>query len=129
MASGPEGKIVILPTKHHRETPKHIKDVLLQIQANVLKSEIRICAPPGALDKIIEARIHGKVFLLRRLIQCGKHCKGCPHGPYWYGYYRSKGSFTSFYIGKLLPPRFLETKRIKVIQEIYANNPKKEGAE
>lgn len=129
MTEEPASKIVILPTRQHRETPKHVRDVLLQISANILKAEIMICAPPGTLDKIIEARIHGRVFLLRRLIECGKHCKGCPHGPYWYGYYRSKGRFVSFYIGKVLPPRFLEAKKIKVIPEIYGKGTKKDGGE
>jgi hypothetical protein len=108
-------KIHILPTRRQRETPKHIQRIIQNIDAQLLKSEIKILAPPATLDKIIEARIKGKVFLLSRLIRCGKNCTGCPHGPYWYGYYRSKGSFVSFYIGKNLPPRFEHAQKIKIL--------------
>lgn len=107
--------IHVLPPRRQRETPKHIQRIIQDIDSQLLKSEIKICAPPAALDKIIEARIKGKVFLLSRLIKCGKGCNGCPHGPYWYGYYRSKGSFVSFYIGRHLPPRFKEAQKIKII--------------
>jgi hypothetical protein len=108
--------IHILPVRRQREAPKHIQRIIQDIDSQLLKSEIKILAPPGTLDKIIEARIKGKVFLLSRLIRCGKDCKGCPHGPYWYGYYRSKGTFVSFYIGKKLPPRFEQAKKIKILQ-------------
>lgn len=114
----------VLPIRRQRETPKHIQRIIRDIDAQLLKSEIKICAPPAALDNIIEARIHGKVFLLRRKIRCGKGCRGCPHGPYWYGFYRSKGSFVSFYIGKYLPPRFDQAKKIKIIQEVYGDEEK-----
>jgi hypothetical protein len=35
-------------------------------------------------------------------VSCGKNCKGCPHGPYWYGYWREGGKTRSKYIGKNL---------------------------
>jgi hypothetical protein len=40
-------------------------------------------------------------FRLER-VSCGKNCKGCPHGPYWYGYWREGGKTRSKYIGKNL---------------------------
>ncbi len=40
-------------------------------------------------------------FRLER-VSCGKNCKGCPHGPYWYGYWREGGKTHSKYIGKNL---------------------------
>ena len=103
-----------IPVPRSRQTPKHIRTLLLNIEAFELKKEIFIRAPPQGIDQLIEARIKGKVFLLKRLIKCGRHCHGCPHGPYWYGYYRAKGSFISFYIGQVLPPRFLDAKRIHI---------------
>lgn len=37
-------------------------------------------------------------------VRCGKPgCKTCPHGPYWYAYYREEGKLKSRYIGKDLP--------------------------
>lgn len=106
--------IHVLPTKFHRQTPKHIQTLIQQIDSLLLRHEIKICAPPSTLDTIIEARIKGKVYLLKRLVYCGKGCHGCPHGPYWYGYYRSHGKFVSFYIGKNLPPRFYKAEKIKI---------------
>ena len=35
-------------------------------------------------------------------VSCGKGCKGCPHGPYWYGYWKEGGKTRSKYIGKNL---------------------------
>ncbi len=35
-------------------------------------------------------------------VSCGKNCKGCPHGPYWYAYWREGGKTRSKYIGKNL---------------------------
>jgi len=107
--------LVSLKKRRHRETPDYVTKILREIEVKLLKKEIFICAPARVIDEIIEARIKGKVYLLRRLVRCGKGCQGCPHGPYWYGYYRGRGSFISFYVGKDLPPRFLEAQKIKII--------------
>lgn len=37
-------------------------------------------------------------------VRCGKKgCTRCPHGPYWYAYWREGGRLRSRYIGKTLP--------------------------
>ena len=37
-------------------------------------------------------------------VRCGKTaCTKCPHGPYWYAYWREEGRLRSHYIGKTLP--------------------------
>ena len=37
-------------------------------------------------------------------VRCGKEgCTSCPHGPYWYAYYRDAGKLRSRYIGRELP--------------------------
>jgi len=97
------------------------------MEAQRLKAEIKIVAPPHAIDKIIEARIHGKVFLLRRFIKCGKGCKGCPHGPYWYGFYRHHGRFISFYAGKVLPKRFDKAKKIHIVKDKFDTKEETHG--
>jgi hypothetical protein len=44
-----------------------------------------------------------EVRLRRRLVRCGKQgCGSCPHGPYWYAYWREGGKRRSRYVGKLL---------------------------
>jgi hypothetical protein len=35
-------------------------------------------------------------------VKCGKlDCRSCPHGPYWYAYWREDGKARSLYLGKL----------------------------
>lgn len=37
-------------------------------------------------------------------VRCGKPtCTSCPHGPYWYAYYREGKKLRSRYIGRELP--------------------------
>ncbi len=37
-------------------------------------------------------------------VRCGKAgCASCPHGPYWYAYYREGKKLRSRYIGRDLP--------------------------
>ena len=37
-------------------------------------------------------------------VRCGKpNCKACPHGPYWYAYFREGKRLRSRYIGRELP--------------------------
>lgn len=37
-------------------------------------------------------------------VRCGKPgCRSCPHGPYWYAYFREQGKLRSRYIGRELP--------------------------
>ena len=40
----------------------------------------------------------------RQWVRCGKKgCRSCPHGPYWYAYWREGGRLRSRYIGKERP--------------------------
>ena len=37
-------------------------------------------------------------------VKCGREgCGACPHGPYWYAYFREDGRLRSRYIGRELP--------------------------
>jgi len=37
-------------------------------------------------------------------VRCGKRgCTRCPHGPYWYAYWREEGRLRSKYLGKSPP--------------------------
>lgn len=36
-------------------------------------------------------------------VRCGRDCEACPHGPYWYAYWREEGRQRSLYIGRELP--------------------------
>ncbi|MFN2558004.1 MAG: hypothetical protein ABR592_14280 [Nitriliruptorales bacterium] len=55
---------------------------------------------PAAGD---EAQL-GKVSYRQEYVRCGKErCNTCPHGPYWYAYWREDGKTRSRYIGRQLP--------------------------
>ncbi|MDQ3982150.1 MAG: hypothetical protein M3271_05660, partial [Actinomycetota bacterium] len=58
-------------------------------------------APPG---EEFAAEETGPVTYRLEAVRCGKPgCTKCPHGPYWYAYYREKGKLRSRYIGPNLP--------------------------
>ncbi|MEA2046748.1 MAG: hypothetical protein U9N48_09585 [Euryarchaeota archaeon] len=44
----------------------------------------------------------GSVTYRQERVYCGKGCKGCPHGPYWYAYWKEDGRTHTRYIGKEL---------------------------
>lgn len=51
-----------------------------------------------------EAAASGKVTYRQERVRCGRDgCSRCPHGPYWYAYWREGGRLRSRYIGKHLP--------------------------
>jgi hypothetical protein len=42
-------------------------------------------------------------------VRCGKDsCRSCPHGPYWYAYWKQDGRTRKRYIGRHLPGEPLE---------------------
>lgn len=44
-----------------------------------------------------------KVSLRQQHVKCGRDsCTTCPHGPYWYAFWREDGRRRSKYIGRLL---------------------------
>jgi hypothetical protein len=55
----------------------------------------------------------GKITFRQELVRCGRReCTRCPHGPYWYAYWREDGRLRSRYIGKRLPdvPRMADRR-------------------
>ena len=45
-----------------------------------------------------------KITYRQEQVRCGRsNCTRCPHGPYWYAYWREEGRLRSRYIGKELP--------------------------
>lgn len=56
-------------------------------------------------DDAAAVRDEGKGVTYRlEPVRCGKAgCTKCPHGPYWYAYYREGGRLRSHYVGRVLP--------------------------
>lgn len=53
---------------------------------------------------VADAEEGSKVTYRLEPVRCGKKgCTRCPHGPYWYAYWREGGRMRSRYIGKSLP--------------------------
>ena len=45
-----------------------------------------------------------KITYRREEVRCGKaNCQRCPHGPYWYAYWRENGRLRSRYLGSAKP--------------------------
>ncbi len=46
----------------------------------------------------------GSITFRYETVRCGKeNCSRCPHGPYWYAYWKENGRTRSRYIGRALP--------------------------
>jgi hypothetical protein len=58
------------------------------------------------LEEADEGPAPGAVTFRQEMVRCGKDgCTRCPHGPYWYAYWREAGRTRSRYVGKELPGR------------------------
>lgn len=55
-----------------------------------------------AKREVLDEKKSGSITYRLERVSCGKGCKGCPHGPYWYGYWKEGGKTKSRYIGKRL---------------------------
>ena len=48
----------------------------------------------------------GSITFRYETVRCGKpNCTRCPHGPYWYAYWKENGRTRSRYVGSSLPQR------------------------
>ena len=55
-------------------------------------------------DDAAEVVESGSITYRLEAVRCGKEsCTSCPHGPYWYAYYREGDKLRSRYIGRDLP--------------------------
>lgn len=59
------------------------------------------------LDTDASPQMHaqiGSITFRYETVRCGKdNCSRCPHGPYWYAYWKENGRTRSRYIGRTLP--------------------------
>src|SRR5512142_521711 len=48
----------------------------------------------------------GSLTFRYETVRCGKkNCTRCPHGPYWYAYWKEGGRTRSRYVGRVLPQK------------------------
>ncbi|TRZ66913.1 MAG: hypothetical protein D4Q77_03965 [Methanothrix sp.] len=89
--------------------PKTISEVLKE-QDNAVLQEVkeyidRLISDRDGADLpvvVLEENRLGPVTYRQERVYCGKSCKGCPHGPYWYAYWKEDGRTHTRYIGKEL---------------------------
>ncbi len=89
--------------------PKMISEVLEE-QDNAVLQEVKeyidqLISDRNGADlpvEILEKNRLGSVTYRQERVYCGKECKGCPHGPYWYAYWKEDGRTHTRYIGKEL---------------------------
>jgi len=89
--------------------PKTISEVLEE-QDNTVLQEVKEYIDQLIPDRdgadlpveILEENRLGSVTYRQERVYCGKECKGCPHGPYWYAYWKEDGRTHTRYIGKEL---------------------------
>lgn len=63
----------------------------------------RKASPNGSAPKAAGCGDRGASVTYRQeWVRCGKECKSCPHGPYWYCYWKEDGKTRTRYIGKVL---------------------------
>jgi len=97
--------------------PKYIREALESLELPVLYEIRELVEDQIAVKEtvfspklpegreVLKIRRDGSVTYRLERVTCGKNCKGCPHGPYWYGYWREGGKTRSRYIGKDLVKR------------------------
>jgi len=78
--------------KHILADAEELKDIIarfLELKTKELKLMIKVA--------------HRKAYkgsIVIKKVPCGKHCRGCPHGPYAYRVYRENGKLKWKYLGK-----------------------------
>lgn len=58
---------------------------------------------PGPVIELDDVPGMPPVTYRQERTRCGRDCASCPHGPYWYAYWREGGRQRSLYIGSELP--------------------------
>jgi hypothetical protein len=78
-----------------------------RIASELARRELAMREPTEG-RQVVEERPARAGTLRLEMVKCGKErCKKCRrgegHGPYWYLYFRKKGTLKSRYIGKMIP--------------------------
>ncbi|HZQ09370.1 MAG TPA: DUF6788 family protein [Anaerolineae bacterium] len=64
----------------------------------------------------------GSITFRYETVRCGKeNCSRCPHGPYWYAYWKENGRTRSRYIGRTLPTVARESYEAKRAARLEKN--------
>lgn len=80
-----------------RKLDRHgLRRILIFVRGLLMAMGDEEGAAPEAADPEVTYRLES--------VRCGKpNCRSCPHGPYWYAYFREGSRLRSRYIGRELP--------------------------
>jgi hypothetical protein len=96
----------VIPETLLRALAKQDLSALYEIRDMVdnLISERKLSKGDESLSRreVLDEKKTGNITYRLERVSCGKGCKGCPHGPYWYGYWKEGGKTRSKYIGTRL---------------------------
>lgn len=77
-----------------------LRRVIIYAQGLLVDTDGPQFEPPSEVDSAAEPRRRYR----QQSVRCGKAgCTRCPHGPYWYAYWREDGRVRTKYVGKELP--------------------------
>lgn len=70
----------------------------------LLHRQLEIPLQHNKSREVVEREFKDGISYQLEMVRCGKSsCRSCPHGPYWYAYWRKRhGKIVSKYIGKEL---------------------------
>ena len=96
----------MIPKEISEELARQEHEILLDIREYVdrLIAEQESSSDQEEFNKGEESEREktGSVTYRQEWVYCGKDCSRCPHGPYWYAYWKENGKTHSKYIGKEL---------------------------
>jgi len=66
----------------------------------------------------------GSITFRYETVRCGKaNCTRCPHGPYWYAYWKEGGRTRSRYVGRALPEKARAVYEAKQREKLEKHKP------
>jgi len=78
-----------------------LRRLIIYAQGLLVGTDGPVFESPGTAD---EDPVQPARRYRQQMVKCGKKgCTRCPHGPYWYAYWREGGKVRTQYIGKELP--------------------------
>jgi hypothetical protein len=81
---------------------RDVLDAVLEMDEHDLRRLLMLARARLEAHGVDFAKDSPNVRLRQQWVKCGKAtCGKCPHGPYWYAYWREDGRRRSRYVGKL----------------------------
>lgn len=81
---------------------RDLVDAVLDLDEHELRRLLMLARARLESQGVDVAAAEPTIRFRQQLVKCGKKgCTQCPHGPYWYAYWREDGRRRSRYVGRL----------------------------